>query len=75
MRLITVDKYLQYGILEGIDIVEWVFSRERGVGESGDGGDGWTDGEKWEVLRMCLEKHVGRVIGTTEESQGSGSRG
>ncbi|ORX39663.1 MIF4G like-domain-containing protein [Kockovaella imperatae] len=64
MRLITVDKYLQYGILEGLDVVEWVFSREAGGGggESGEGGDGWTDGEKWEILRMCLEKHVGRVM-------------
>ena len=57
-----MDKYIQYGILEGLDVVEWVFSKGS-IGESGDGGDGWTDGEKWEVLRMCLEKHVGRVMG------------
>lgn len=58
MRLVTLDKYLQYGILEGIDIIEWIFADDEAEGEEGDG---WTDGDKWEVLSMCLEKHLGRV--------------
>ncbi|WVN89018.1 uncharacterized protein L203_104234 [Cryptococcus depauperatus CBS 7841] len=61
MRLITLDKYLQYGILEGIDVVEWVFVEDESVSEGEEGSNGWTDGDKWEVLLMCLEKHVGRV--------------
>lgn len=62
MRLVTVDKYLQYGVLEGLDVVDWVFSEQTG-GSGGDDGDGWTDGDNWEMLRMCLEKHVGKVVG------------
>jgi nuclear cap-binding protein subunit 1 len=62
MRLIVVDKYLQYGVLEGEDVVDWVFAGEAEVG-GGDRADGWTDGEKWEMLRMCLDKIVGRVAG------------
>ena len=66
MRLVTVDKYIQYGILEGVDIVDWVFADEGGLrrgSEGGEGGDGWTDGDSWEMLSMCLDKHVGRVVG------------
>lgn len=62
MRLVTVDKYLQYGVLEGLDVVSWIFA-EQGGGAGGDDGDGWTDGDKWEMLRMCLDKHVGKVAG------------
>ena len=62
MRLVTVDKYLQYGVLEGLDVVEWVFAEETGGG-GGDDGDGWTDGDKWEMLRMCLDKQAGKVAG------------
>lgn len=67
MRLVVVDKYLQYGVLEGIDVVDWIF-QDDGVGSlggnSGGGeGDGWTDGENWELLRMTLDKVVGRVAG------------
>lgn len=58
MRLVTIDKYIQYGVLEGEDVVEWVFGDDS---KSGEEADGWTDGFKWEVLRMALEKHVGRV--------------
>lgn len=59
-RLITVDKYLQYGILEPLDVVDWIFSDEST--NSTDKGDGWTDGDKWEMLRMTLDKVVGRVV-------------
>jgi nuclear cap-binding protein subunit 1 len=62
MRLITIDKYLQYGILEGLDVVDWVFADDAKGGSGGDEGDGWTDGEKWEVLKMMLDKLVGRVV-------------
>ncbi|WVF72372.1 hypothetical protein IAT40_007187 [Kwoniella sp. CBS 6097] len=58
-RLVTIDKYLQYGVLEGLDVVDFVFSDD-GVAE-GEEADGWTDGWKWEILRMTVEKHVGRV--------------
>lgn len=58
MRLVTIDKYIQYGVLEGNDVVAWIFSDED---VSGEEADGWTDGHKWEILRMTLEKHVGRV--------------
>ncbi|WVR04989.1 hypothetical protein IAU60_002001 [Kwoniella sp. DSM 27419] len=58
-RLVTCDKYLQYGVLEGLDIIDFTFA-EDGVSE-GEDADGWTDGWKWEILRMTVEKHVGRV--------------
>ena len=58
MRLTTIDKYIQYGVLEGMDIVDWVFQDDSKPVEEADG---WTDGFKWEVLRMTLDKHVGRV--------------
>lgn len=61
MRLIAVDKYIQYGVLEGLDIVEWTFKNEEQLGGA-EVADGWTDGWKWEILRMCLDKHVGRVV-------------
>jgi hypothetical protein len=61
MQLITIDKYVQYGVLEGLDIVDWVFSEGEGTGAGADEADGWTDGHKWEILRMCLDKHSGRV--------------
>lgn len=60
-QLITIDKYIQYGILEGLDVVDWVFSESEVAGGGADDADGWTDGNKWEVLRMCLDKHSGRV--------------
>jgi nuclear cap-binding protein subunit 1 len=59
-RLITIDKYIQYGVLEGLDVVDWAFSEDSGAA-IGEEGDGWTDGDRWEVLKMCLDKHVGRV--------------
>lgn len=59
MRLITTDKYLQYGILEPMDVVSWVFSDDGAAGT--DAADGWTDGDKWELLRMTLDKVQGRV--------------
>jgi nuclear cap-binding protein subunit 1 len=66
MRLVVLDKYIQYGVLEGLDVVDWAFApaddMDAGVGAGGSrAADGWTDGWKWEVLRMCLDKHVGRV--------------
>lgn len=65
MRLIVLDKYIQYGVLEGLDIIDWVFaSSDEDMGLGGaNAADGWTDGWKWEILRMCLDKHVGRVVG------------
>ena len=62
MRLMTIDKYIQYGIVEGPDVVDWVFQPKEGSG-GGEQGDGWTDFEHWEVLRMTLDKFVGRVAG------------
>lgn len=61
MCLITVDKYLQYGVLEPLDVVDWVFADDTSSGD--DSNDGWTDGSKWEMLRMTLDKVVGRVVG------------
>ncbi|WVQ71472.1 hypothetical protein IAR50_001010 [Cryptococcus sp. DSM 104548] len=58
MRLVTIDKYLQYGILEGADVVEWIFTDD---GAEGEEGAGWTDGDNWEVLAMTLDKQVGRA--------------
>lgn len=63
MRLITVDKYLQYGILEGMDVVEYLFSLAGERSNSGEDNDGWTDGDHWELLRMTMDKLVGRVTG------------
>jgi nuclear cap-binding protein subunit 1 len=60
MRLITTDKYLQYGILEGLDVVDWTFEGDVTM-MSGEEPDGWTDGHRWELLKMCLGKYVGRV--------------
>lgn len=61
MRLITVDKYLQYSILEPLDVVDWLFASDVSLGD--DTPDGWTDVDKWELLRMTLDKVVGRVVG------------
>ncbi|KAK8870013.1 hypothetical protein IAR55_000583 [Kwoniella newhampshirensis] len=61
MRLVTVDKYIQYGILEGLDVIEWIFADDGPESGASEEGDGWTDGDKWEMLRMTLGKHVGRV--------------
>jgi nuclear cap-binding protein subunit 1 len=61
MQLITIDKYITYGVLEGLDVVDWVFGENDGAGAGADEADGWTDGHKWEILRMCLDKHSGRV--------------
>jgi nuclear cap-binding protein subunit 1 len=61
MQLITIDKYITYGVLEGLDVVDWVFSESEEAGAGADEADGWTDGHKWEILRMCLDKHSGRV--------------
>lgn len=61
MRLIVIDKYIQYGVLESLDVVEWTFAPEEGLGGM-DQADGWTDGWKWETLRMTLDKQVGRVL-------------
>lgn len=60
-QLITIDKYVQYGILEGLDVVDWIFSESDVAGAGADDADGWTDGNKWEILRMSLDKHSGRV--------------
>ncbi|OCF55167.1 nuclear cap-binding protein subunit 1 [Kwoniella mangroviensis CBS 10435] len=59
MKLISIDKYLQYGILEGLDIVEYLF--ESADSDEVEEGDGWTDGWKFEILKMTIEKHVGRT--------------
>ena len=59
MRLTTIDKYIQYGVLEGLDVVDWIFAEDDS--KPGEEADGWTDGFKWEVLRMTLDKAVGRV--------------
>jgi nuclear cap-binding protein subunit 1 len=63
MRLLTIDKYLQYGILEALDVVEWLFADD-GVSSSADDTrpDGWTDYDSWDLLRMTLDKVVGRVV-------------
>lgn len=63
MRLVAIDKYIQYGVLEGQDIVEWTFAVEEESMGGAEIADGWTDGWKWETLRMCLDKLVGRVVG------------
>lgn len=62
MRLVAIDKYIQYGVLEGLDIVEWTFTGDNEKFGGAEVADGWTDGWKWEILRMCLDKHVGRVV-------------
>ncbi|GMK55464.1 hypothetical protein CspeluHIS016_0205200 [Cutaneotrichosporon spelunceum] len=59
MRLITIDKYLQYNILEPLDVVDWIFAAQPG---SDTVPDGWTDVDKWELLCMTLDKVVGRVV-------------
>lgn len=61
MRVTTVDKYLQYGILEPLDVVDFIFS-EDSASAGDDAPDGWTDGDKWEMLRMTIDKVVGRVV-------------
>ncbi|WWC85240.1 uncharacterized protein L201_000102 [Kwoniella dendrophila CBS 6074] len=69
LKLITLDKYLQYGILEGSDIINFLFLIEKKMEQEEDydeieislNGNGWTDEWKWEILKMTLEKHIGRV--------------
>ncbi|WRT66889.1 uncharacterized protein IL334_003852 [Kwoniella shivajii] len=60
LRLVTIDKYLQYGILEGLDVIEFLFDDDD-VEDQVEESDGWTDGWKWEILKMTIEKHVGRT--------------
>ncbi|KAL7412966.1 MIF4G like-domain-containing protein [Mrakia frigida] len=67
MRVIIADKLMQYGIVGGEDVVRWVFSTGSwGVGaEAGEGKDGeeWMAGQKWDLLRMGVDKVNGRVVG------------
>jgi nuclear cap-binding protein subunit 1 len=73
MRVIIGDKLMQYGIVGGEDVVRWVFEeQEEEMLGSGVGGRGeerektaeqWMAGQKWDVLRMGVDKVNGRVVG------------
>lgn len=61
MRVIIGDKLMQYGIVGGEDVVSWVFEGESG-GVAGAGGE-WMAGQKWDLIRMGVDKVNGRVVG------------
>lgn len=57
MRIIISDKLMQYGIVGGEDVVNWVFS------DPDEAGEEWMAGQKWDLLRMGVDKVNGRVVG------------
>lgn len=62
MRVIVGDKLMQYGIVSGEDVVRWVFEEEEG-GSREATAEQWMAGQKWDVLRMGVDKVNGRVVG------------
>lgn len=62
MRVIVGDKLMQYGIVSGEDIVRWVFEKEE-EGSREATAEQWMAGQKWDVLRMGVDKVNGRVVG------------
>lgn len=63
MRVIIADKLMQYGVVGGEDVVRWVFSTQGGSGRVGKDGEEWMAGQKWDLLRMGVDKVNGRVVG------------
>jgi nuclear cap-binding protein subunit 1 len=62
MRVIVGDKLMQYGIVSGEDVVRWVFEEEED-GSREATAEQWMAGQKWDVLRMGVDKVNGRVVG------------
>lgn len=60
MRVVVADKYLQYGVVDGLDVVGYVFDMAP-ADAMADAPDAWTDFHAWEMLRMALDKVIGRV--------------
>lgn len=63
-RVVTMDKYLQYGLIETDDVINLIFGYLSGLDSElpeEEKTTVWTDFHGWELLRMVLDKSMGRV--------------
>lgn len=64
-RVVTMDKYLQYGLVETDDVIHLIFgwlSEQNADAEAAERTTAWTDFHAWELLSMVLDKAMGRVF-------------
>lgn len=65
MKVIVIDKYLQYGVVEASDVVSLLFGElsKPAVNEEKEHPipTVWTSYYAWEVLRMVIDKSQGRI--------------
>ncbi|KAJ9108107.1 hypothetical protein QFC19_002572 [Naganishia cerealis] len=66
MKVIVIDKYLQYGVVEAADVVSLIFGELSKPAISEDEEHPtptvWTNYYGWEVLRMVIDKSQGRIV-------------
>lgn len=65
MKVIVIDKYLQYGVVEASDVVSLLFAELSKPALHEEEGQPlptvWTNYYAWEVLRMVIDKSQGRI--------------
>lgn len=65
MKVIVIDKYLQYGVVEASDVVSLLFGELSKPALHEEEGHPlptvWTNYYAWEVLRMVVDKSQGRI--------------
>jgi nuclear cap-binding protein subunit 1 len=65
MKVIVIDKYLQYGVVEASDVVSLLFGELSKPAINEESGHPvptvWTNYYAWEVLRMVIDKSQGRI--------------
>lgn len=64
-RVVTMDKYLQYGLVEVDDVINLIFdwlSEQNAETAAAERTTAWTDFHAWEILSMVLDKAMGRVF-------------
>ena len=68
MRVMVIDKYLQYNLVDYEDVVEAIFgafsAREEDI--RADRPTVWTDYHAWELLNNALIKSKGRLVAITK---------
>lgn len=66
MKVIVIDKYLQYGVVEASDVVALLFGELSKPAINEEPGHPiptvWTNYYAWEVLRMVIDKSQGRIV-------------
>ncbi|KAJ9092035.1 hypothetical protein QFC21_007015 [Naganishia friedmannii] len=66
MKVIVIDKYLQYGVVEAADVVSMVFGELSKPAISEDDAHPvptvWTNYFGWEILHMVIDKSQGRMV-------------